>query len=360
MLITYLHSTCPEDQIRVQSRCRNFADAINRTGTHSANLLDLDAFLRNTPAAQKVCAASDLLVIHRHLYGSILTAVQYWKAYDKKIIVDFDQAVNYLTSDMPGYEFWRHGSIFEGCLPGKKSEADFIQPSPLEQFKWGLGLVDGAIVSSARLANDWSSFTVVQEIPDCLNPDHYPAVRHNHANEIWIGLGNSTTIPGFKNSGLLPALENICRAYPQVRLVLGNSNGLQDQQMAIPSGQISRYNNTSFEESVIMLLKLDIGIAPNCGDYDMRKGSIDLLEFMVSKIPWLASEHGSYPELSQFGICVPNSPQAWESAILKAIDQLDANRKKAVGEPFLFALSQNVQNSAAKVLKFFTKVINQN
>jgi hypothetical protein len=84
VIITYIHSNKPEDELRVRLRCRNFADAINRIGWHGANLLDLDSFIQNTPEAQKICASSDLLVIHRYLYGPVLQALEYWKARDKK------------------------------------------------------------------------------------------------------------------------------------------------------------------------------------------------------------------------------------------------------------------------------------
>ncbi len=109
MIVTYIHSNHPEDAPRVQIRCRNFADAINRIGWHHANLLDLDSFAQNTPEAQKICADSDLLVIHRYLYGPILEAIEFWKARDKKVVVDFDQAINYLTPDIPFYSFWMQG-----------------------------------------------------------------------------------------------------------------------------------------------------------------------------------------------------------------------------------------------------------
>ena len=66
MIISYIYSNNPADALRVQLRCRNFADAINRIGWHSANLLDLEAFIQNTPEAQAICDASDLLVIHRY------------------------------------------------------------------------------------------------------------------------------------------------------------------------------------------------------------------------------------------------------------------------------------------------------
>ena len=141
-------------------------DAINRTGTHQANLLDMTSFTQNTPHAQKVCGESDLLVIYRYLHGSILTAIQYWKARDKKVIVDFDQAVNYMTKNMAAYSFWIEGLPLEGLPIDDKA---IIDPPPFEQFKWGLTMVDAATVPSVRLLDDWSRFTNVYKILDYIN-----------------------------------------------------------------------------------------------------------------------------------------------------------------------------------------------
>ena len=359
MIITYIHSNNPEDELRVRLRCRNFADAINRIGWHSANLLDLDSFIQNTPDAQKICAASDLLVIHRYLYGPVLQSLEYWKARDKKVIVDFDQAINYLTPDISGHSFWLEGEPFANCESVDKDYGNAIESTPLEQFKWGLGLIDAAIVSSTRLMVDWSEFAHVHEIPDYLNTDQYPGFKQIHENEIWIGLGNGTRIDSIKNSGLHKALENVCRERPQVKLILRDMGEYGHNLPDVRFSQLVSYLPNSFEEWSDILLKLDIGILPICGDYDLRLGRINLLEFMISKIPWLASNQLSFPELSRYGRLVQNSSDAWETAILKAVDNVEVLRKKASGEPFLFALSQDVNENIDKVLKLFTYILNQ-
>lgn len=359
MIVTYIHSNNPEDELQVRLRCRNFADAINRKGWHCANLLDIDAFIQNTPDAQRLCAASDLLVIHRYLYGPILQAIEYWKARDKKVIVDFDQAVNYLTSDIPGHAFWLEGEPLGSYAHGNKAMGIRIDPMPLEQFKWGLGLVNAAIVSSPRLVVDWSPYTDIHEIPDYLNTDQYPGIKQVHENEVWIGLANSTRLASMKHSGLLKALENVCRKRPQVKLVLCDPGHAEVGLQGFEDAQLMVYPQNSFEEWADVLHNLDIGLMPIYGDYDLRVGRINLLEFMVSKVPWFASNQSSVRELSRYGRLIQNSPNAWETAILKAVDNMDAFRRKAAGEPFLFALSQDVNENVDKVLGLFTYILNQ-
>lgn len=358
MIVTYIHSNNPEDEFRVQLRCRNFADAINRFGWHSANLLDLNSFTTHTPNAHRICSASDLLVIHRYLYGPVLQAIEYWKARDKKVIVDIDQAINHLTPEIPSHSFWVEGAPLVDCPNADTGKNIQIDPAPLEQFKWGLGLIDAAIVPSTRLMIDWSQFTNVYEIPDYLNSDQYPAFKQEHGNEIWIGLANGTRVASIKNSGLLDALKSICQKRPKLRIIVCDSEDIGRFLEVTPS-QMVVYPSYVFEEWASMLLKLDIGLVPIHGDFELRLGRINLLEFMISKIPWIASNQPSFRELSRYGSLIQNSSEAWEVAILNTIDNIDSLRKCAAGEPFLFALSQDVNENIDKVLRLFTCILNR-
>lgn len=353
MIVTYIYSNYLADQIRIQIRCRNMVDAINRTGTHQANLLDITSFTQNTPHAQKVCGESDLLVIYRYLHGSILTAIQYWKARDKKVIVDFDQAVNYLDKNMPAYSFWFEGMPLEDLAV---SDKNLIDPPPIEQFKWGLAMVDAATVPSVRLVDDWSQFTNVHKVLDYINTHHYPALNHNHGNEIWIGLGNRAGYDGLEKSNLLTAMENVCRKRPQVKLILHNVEKTSGD-LNINSEQLKTYSPRSFEDWVGILLSLDIGLIPRHGNYDLRLGSYDLLEFMISKIPWIASEEPTFHKLSLYGRWAQNTTASWEDSILNMVDNLEAHQTKALRDPFLFALRQDLSVNIDEILKVYAAII---
>jgi hypothetical protein len=349
VIVTYIYSNHPEDELRVRLRCRNFADAINRIGWHSANLLDMDSFIQNTQEAQKICDVSDLLVVHRYFYGPVLETIESWKARDKKVIVDFDQAISCWTPDIAG-------SAGSTRLVDNVCQNETV---PFEQLKSGLRLIDAAIVPSTRLMLNWAQFADVHEIPDYLNTDQYPGFKQIHENEIWIGLGNGTSFASAKESGLLQALEKVCRQRLQVKLVLSDLGEEPGDSLDVAASQRVSYLPNSFEEWADILPRLDIGLLPIVGDHDLQQGRINLLEFMISKIPWLASNQLPFPELSRFGRLVQNSAESWEMAVLKAVDNIDGLRKKASGEPFLFALSQDVNENIDKVLKLFTYILNQ-
>jgi hypothetical protein len=269
------------------------------------------------------------------------------------VIVDFDQAINYLT------RYCRSFVLAEGDYQTQTWQLQGNETDQHLRTRSGFGLIDAAIVSSTRLMLDWAQFAHVHEIPDYLNTDQYPGFKQIHDNEIWIGLGNGTRIASIKNSGLLNALETVCRERSQIKLVLCDMGDEEGKLIDIRPSQLVNYLPNSFEEWADILLNLDLGLLPICGDYDLRLGRINLLEFMISKIPWLASNQLSFPELSRYGRLVQNSSDAWEGALLKAVDNLEVLRKKASGEPFLFALSQDVNENIDKVLKLFTYILNQ-
>ncbi len=205
---------------------------------------------------------------------------------------------------------------------------------------------------------DWSPFTSVYEIPDYLNTDQYPAFKQDHESEIWIGPANGSRMVSMKNSGLLHALEKICRTRPDVKLVLSDVETSEELRNIHPA-QIVKYRSNSFEQWADMLLKLDLGLVPIHGDYDLRLGRMNLLEFMISKTSWIASNQPAFHEYSRYGKLVLNSPNAWENVILKAMENIEALRKRVAGEPFLFALSQDLNENIDKVLKLFSHIINQ-
>ena len=161
------------------------------------------------------------------------------------------------------------------------------------------------------------------------------------------------------SSGLLQAVQNICQTHPNIRLVLCNSAQQDLNNLGLPDSQVIRYPALLFEEWANVLPRLDIGLVPLQGDYDLRTSSISLLEFMLSKIPWIATDIASLRQFSSYGLLTQNISADWEQAITGTVDQLVARRKKAAGDAFLYALSQDVNGNIDKVLKLYTNILNQ-
>ncbi len=355
MNITYVYSSCPSDQRFIRSRCKDIGEAIERTGWHTVRYLLLDDFVANSEAAQEACQDADLLVIHRYLYGPVLSAVQYWKARDKKVIIDFDEAFDLLAPDQPGFHFWNEEENADFRAGGTQNihAADF---SPLEQFRWGLKMVDAATVASARLADDWSNHVRTILLPDYLNLDRYLTLRQDHPNEIWIGLdGTGLSAESLWSSGVLPALEQVALENPKVRVWLA---GL-DVPTRIPKKQLLEVPLQTIDHWHSLLASLDIGLAPVTDPYGLRLGRWRVLEYMALKIPWIGSDSLPYRELSRYGWLIPNTIESWRYALVEMLSHIDVYRDEAVREPFLYALSQDVHENVSKVLEIYHTILSK-
>jgi glycosyltransferase involved in cell wall biosynthesis len=140
--------------------------------------------------------------------------------------------------------------------------------------------------------------------------------------------------------------------------LFGLDNDIQEC-LDVPCDQLVTHRSDGFDEWTSTLLSLDLGLIPIYGDYDLRLSRNNLLEFMISKTPWIASNQPSFREFSRYGRLVSNSTEEWVSAIQKAIDNIGALQSSAAGESFLYALSQDVNQNIDKVLKLFTFILNR-
>jgi len=352
MNLVYVYADNKSEWNCSEWRCAIPARAINRTARHRAKLVSIDDFRLNTVEAQEVCQAADLIVVQRNLYDLVLSSMQHWKARDKAVVVDFDDAYQLLPSNHPNYAFWNQGIINLPNIPVQK-----LDPPPLTQFKWGLRLAHAATVPSKRLADDWQSFTDVHYLPNYIDLKVYEnAVQEKHTGVI-IGWGGSVShYQSFTESGVLAALKKVCNARPQVTvMVCGNDRRVFDL-LQVPARQKVHQPWVNYAEWPGILAKFDIGLAPLSGDYDERRSWIKVLEYMVMKIPWVASEGSAYQELKHFGWLVKNTPKAWERILLDMVDHINDYKNEAAGEPYLFGIGQNIDENVNRVISIYENI----
>ncbi|MBE0696476.1 MAG: hypothetical protein IH586_06095 [Anaerolineaceae bacterium] len=359
MIIAYICSKSPNDQYRVQIRCQNIAEAIQRTGFHSAYLVDIETFIQNTPEAQEICQKADLLVVHRHLYGAVIKTILLWKARGKKVIADFDEAVNLITPEMPSYSFWKKGVSASDRFTNIVFGENPIDPAPLDQFCWGLKAVDAATVPSIRLADDWSTAVRTFFLPDYLNTDQYMVQRPGNNGYIHIGVsGNAVNFSNLQRSGLAAALESVSQQRENIVIHFFELEESRIENTRIPAKQRRIHNNIQAYRWPMFLSNLDIGIAYAEGKFSMRTSKLRVIEYSVLKIPWLASNLLPFREMDRYGRLVPNTEEQWTRAILEVIDHLQAYQAEANGEPFLYGISQDVFENVDKIVAIYDTVLN--
>ncbi len=350
MNIVYIYYDHPEDCLSFERQCAMPARAIERTQRHSTHLLSLKDFILNTATAELACQCADVIIIHRRLVGRVLTAIQKWKACDKKILLNLDTPVYALTPEMPAYHFWHDGKTAcenGHCLFGDEP----LDPKPVEQLAWGFRLVDGVITPSERLSDDLCESLRCTYLPSFLETDPYLNQTAAIHEGIMIGLGgDGNHYPGILNSGVLPALARVAQQRNQVQVVIFGGDQRVYDQLSVPDRQKVMWPLIPQTEWPRYLSSLDIGLAPLSGDFDQRSGSARLLEYMLMKIPWIASEGPVYRKFAQYGWLVPNSVEAWEKVILEMVDHLADYRIEAAAEPYLYALSHDIDENINTIL----------
>ena len=358
MIVTYIYPPSEHDQQRIQLRCKNLSEAICRTRTHKSFLLDLDSFLNQTEEAQLICAQSDILVIYKHLYGPALRLVQFWKARDKRVLVDFDEALDLLPLDFEERDFWMTTNLSPQAtdrLAGGRASA-----SPLEQFRWGLRLVDSATVPSIHLIQDWANLTPIRQIPDYLNINHYPTTQRGSPSPKMITVAiqaQAIGADGLVSSGLLPAIEEVAALRTAVHFQIFAPARSPVNRLQSASGRITFLPNLPAHEWPALLARVDIGVAVINDAYGMHSSPIALTEFMIMRIPWLASDLPPFRTFNPYGWLVPNSRENWKRSLIEVIDHLDSYRKEASSGAYLYALGQDVSANISKVLDLYQSIL---
>jgi hypothetical protein len=300
--------------------------SLSKSGFHS-DVLSLVEWSSRSTNTVRITEAADIVIIQRNLFANVLAEVLYWKAKGKVIVADVDDAYAYMTKETgsPSYDFW---------INHKKLGADGkteipVEPHPLDQLKAGIKLC-GVITSPSKLlCLDWAAYAKTYWFPNYIDPTLYTQhpVFHN-PNRLFIGWGGSMThLVSWEKSGASEGLNQICKEYPQVSVMLIGDPRVARYVKVPPARRFIRgwENQAVFSESMSYF---DIGVIPLFGEYDRRRSWIKSLEFTTMGIPWVGSNMEPNQDIPT-GTLVKNSPEAWYLALKNVIDNLESYRRAA-------------------------------
>lgn len=359
MKIVYVYADNPQEWNSSEWRCAVPTRAINRNGLHQAELLSITDFAFSTEEARIKCTDADVIVIQRMLVNEVLTAIQHWKARDKVVIAEFDDAFDLIEeSNVAAYEYWKK-AIRRKEVDGE-TVLEKIDPDPLTQFKWGLRLVHAGTTPSKRLCEDWKAFTDMHYLPNYIELENYASFDQKPiSDEIIIGWGGSASHYQSFSISVGQALKRICKLRPMVKVMICGSDTRLIQKLGIPKEQIIHQPWVKYSEWPEVLSNFDIGIAPLQGDYDDRRSWIKILEYMVMRIPWVASEGPSYYDYRDYGWLVKNNSRAWERVLLDMVDHIQTHKNEAAREPYIFGISKNIDDNLDHVINTYAKIKEQ-
>jgi hypothetical protein len=350
--ITFVY---PENEIFWDSnsrRCVGPARAINRTGRHSAALLSHSEFLDPTPEGVKIIDQADILVIHRNLWGRIQPKIHHWQARGKTVIADFEDAYQLFSPEALQQIYCEENNISQAEAAEEKN-----QPPLLTQFKWGLQLVNAATVPSMRLADEWQAYNRMEVVPDYIDLERYQdKVPQEHNGVIMGWCGRIAQIDSLEKSGLLTALQEVCRLRPEAKVMVCVDQPDEVGDLGIPAGQLLVKARSVISNWPDPLTLMDIGLIPSGGIYDQRGGAGTVLEYLVMKIPWIASIGHVLHEQRLYGWQVENSPEAWQRILLEMVDHIEDYRLEASLTPYLYGLAQSIDENIFKTIETYARL----
>ena len=337
-------------------RCVIPAKAINLTGQHQAKLLDIKLFASSSKEAVLICDQADVIVVQRNLFGDVPSAIQHWKAQGKIIVADIDDAYQLTDPSNISYPFWIEGKYY----PNGPDKPVVMEPPPLIQFKWGLRMVHAISAPSKLLCADWRSLNETVWMPNYIDAARYVSVPKIEHEGIVIGWGGSVShVPSWQKSGLITALKRVCKARPQVKVMVCGDKRVADL-LSIPDKQKVFVEFTPAAGWYQTMANFDIGLAPLAGEYDRRRSWIKAIEYMVNKIPWIASRSDPYIGLESYGKLVDNTPIEWEAAIMGCVDNLEYERKLAADKPYQFGVHQDINRNVSRIIDAYRAICHRN
>lgn len=357
--IVYVYADSPGEWNCSEWNCIIPTKAINKTGKHTAEAIYINDFVKNTEESQKICGEADVIVVERNYFADTLTMISYWKARNKTILAIFDDAYDKMHPQNISYGFWTHGELSFKDKDGNTKMAKMIPP-PLEQFKWALRMVKGIQVPSVGLAEDWSRFGKTYFVHNYLDIEKYqgdiqPLLPYDGITIGWCG--SMSHYSSFTDSGVLQALRKVSKRNPDVRVLIGGDKRIFD---------ILETKNKVFQKYVpadqwtSLLKSLSIGLAPLSGEYDKRRSWVKVLEYMILKIPWIATDYPTYSELKDYGKITENGYRNWEQGLTDMIENYDAYKQKAETDAYNFALKQTSDANIEKVtLALYEKLLTE-
>jgi hypothetical protein len=338
----------------------NPANAINKTGVHSATCIHLRDFISNTPEIQKICMESDAIIFERNFFdNAFLTLAQYFVR-GKNLIGCWDDGYDIMHRKNPAYLFWAFGQV-NGQDENGNIQTGYMNVKPLTQMRVALRMLKGAQVVSDKLVENWSPYVDCYKIHNHIVLENYtkdikPLLPHDG---IWIGWSGSLSHrDSFESSGILQAYRKILNKYPNVKiLVTGDPKNFEE--LNVPANKKVFQSYVPADQYTALVKSFDIYTIPLYGEYDLCRSQIKPLECMALKVPFIATDFPNYSHLKEYGNFTENGWQNWFNAMSDAIENLDKYREKAIEVAYPFALTQDIDLHVQERIDLYQHLIDK-
>jgi glycosyltransferase involved in cell wall biosynthesis len=353
-MVVWVYGDRPSETNTSNFRCVYPAKAFAKKGYGSA-LMPTNLFEQNTPEVIEACSKASVIVVERNLFGNTLTQMMYWLVRGKVVIANFDDNYEVMESTNPAYNYWINGSVhmdYEG-----KAQPVNIFPHPMWQFKVGLKICHGQTVPSKELMKYYGKYSPTYLVRNYFETENYINIPKEERDYFTIGWGGSLSHQqSFRDSGIIKALQNVCQVRDNVKIMVCGDKNVSDL-LGIPEDKIVFQPYVPPDQwGRTLATKFDIGLAPLCGEYDNYRSWIKPVEYMLVKIPWIASNSASYKDIKDYGNLIENSESNWTESILRVLDNYQNEKEFASGKPYEFALRQDINRNVERIANTYRNI----
>jgi hypothetical protein len=222
--------------------------------------------------------------------------IKYWTSLGKAVCADWDDSYDRILPSNAAADFWLHGKVTMSYGKDIPSHEVVLDTHPIEQFRQGLALCTAGITPSKRLSKDWEQYTPTFVVKNYLDTELYLAEKKRPNDYIMIGWGGSLShTQSWETSGAQDAIVAVINERPETRLYIMGDKRVVDE-MPIPNNRILFHPYVPWWHWAKYLRMYDIGLAPLSGEYDNRRSSLKVSEYLTVGIPFVATKSVVYEE----------------------------------------------------------------
>jgi len=276
-------------------RCAIPSDALQRAG-HKVSIIHVRQWMEQTEACRKICSGADIIHLQRVLITETHKHIRYWRSLGKAVTCDWDDGYRLIHPTNAAAKFWLDGKVTVKLQGGIEYDRK-LEEHPIEQFKKGLQICTAGITPSEILSESWDDTAPTFVVKNYLDEELYRrAHKQDNSPDILLGWGGSLShTESFRDSGIEEALQQILQERDNVYLlIIGDQRVVE--QIPVPMNKVKFMPYVPWWEWQKVLMRYDIGLAPLAGDYDDRRSSLKVEEYLLAGLPFVASKSPVYKE----------------------------------------------------------------
>lgn len=356
MNVLYVVADSPREYNSARWRCDMPLEALNRTREHRGMKTGIGDWVDGR--SDTACLWADVIVLQRNAVAGALHAMTKWQARGKPVILDLDDGYEYMPQSVLSAQFWINN---QSSQDGKLSDLGF---TPLKHLTIGVKLARAVTAPSPVIVGDRLALNDrARLVPNYPEAARYleAAARKLTSERVVLGWGGGGShLHSFLDSGVIPAFGRILEKRSQVDLLIMGPRELVERlrrQFPRYAARIHGDGWTDYNEWPDRLARLDVGVAPLVGLYDLRRSWIKGLEYALTGIPWVGTDYGAEPQpYSAFKPhLVRNQAKLWEARLTEIIDDLpEARRQMRIEQAW--AAEQDIDRNIHQIVNAYSVV----